>query len=115
MRCSGAYTAESALLFLIALLPTTVIAAGNLDCERIQVDGQAFDLSKLGGPHNVMHSVELPPSWKNTTYYIDLCSALERPKSIAEKAGFCPGGTRGIHLHATAIVPHINIHRSLRS
>ncbi|KFY52520.1 hypothetical protein V496_08383 [Pseudogymnoascus sp. VKM F-4515 (FW-2607)] len=56
-------------------------------------DKHNFDLSALDGPHSVMHSVEQPPSWLNTTYTINICRPLV-PDSNVKKDERCPGPTR---------------------
>lgn len=74
------------------LLPA-YISAATLDCTHIRVDGQSFDLSKLGGPKTV-HDVRWEsPSIQNTTFTIDICDPLKRD-SDAKKGEECPGGTR---------------------
>lgn len=87
-------TAGATLVFSL-FFPALVMAIGTIDCGRIQTEGVQFDLSKLSGPHAVMHSIEQPPVTKNTTFTIDICRPLERPKSTHEDNEFCPGGTRG--------------------
>ena len=70
------------------------LAAGtNLDCTKIVTDDAIFDLSKLGGPRSVMHSVDEGASFANTTYTIDICRAL-KPKKDAKAQDRCPVGTR---------------------
>lgn len=89
---------RSSTALLSSLLFSPLAFAYTLDCGAIQTEGVKWDLSKLGGPHSVMHSVqeEQPLRWVNTTFTVDICKALERPGSGEEKENFCQGGTRGM-------------------
>lgn len=79
--------------FLLPLLATSAYGAENLDCSNIRVDGQKFDLSKLGGAHSVVTTRFEPsiPGHSNTTYTLDVCGPLEK-----KGANKCPNGTRGM-------------------
>ncbi|KAF4121676.1 autophagy-related protein 27 [Geosmithia morbida] len=82
-------------LSTVLLAASSTAAAGNLQCEKIIVDGQLFDLSKLGGPHSVVTSrwESLAETHFNTTYTVDICKPLK--KSGGDKKGDqCPNGTR---------------------
>lgn len=83
-------TAIAALLLFCSL--TT---ANNLDCKNVQVDKKKFDFSKIGGPHSILvQDTEGHPSKSNTTWTVDLCKALEKPKGVP-KGDSCPSFTRG--------------------
>ncbi|TKA71873.1 hypothetical protein B0A49_04521 [Cryomyces minteri] len=71
----------------------SLISAISLDCSKILVDGQSFNLKALGGPHSVHWIRETPPSLSNTTFTIDICQPLKRTKDVP-KSNECPGGTR---------------------
>ncbi|KFY26408.1 hypothetical protein V493_04109 [Pseudogymnoascus sp. VKM F-4281 (FW-2241)] len=75
------------------LFPLYAAALGTIDCSKILADKHNFDLSALDGPHSVMHSVEQPPSFLNTTYTINICRPLV-PDSNVKKEERCPGPTR---------------------
>lgn len=77
------------------LFPLYAAALGTIDCSKMLADKHNFDLSALDGPHSVMHSVEQPPSWLNTTYTINICRPLV-PDSNVKKDERCPGPTRGL-------------------
>jgi hypothetical protein len=93
MRLSRRSPAQSGILSSL-LFSAFVAASGSIDCAQIVDDGVSWDLSKLGGPRSVMHSVLTPPSMQNTTYTIDICKPLKRPESVKDM-NKCPGGTRG--------------------
>ena len=99
MRFQQQRSAGTAIVSAI-LFPFLAAASGNLDCERVVTDGVHWNLSKLGGPKSVLHSVADGASLKNTTYTIDLCRPLKRVSS--DKIALdhqCPGGTRGRFLN----------------
>ncbi|OBT67856.1 hypothetical protein VE03_02570 [Pseudogymnoascus sp. 23342-1-I1] len=87
-------TPRLALPTLASLLfPLYAAALGTIDCSKMVADKHTFDLSALDGPHSVMHGVEQPPSWLNTTYTINICRPLV-PDSGVKKEERCPGPTR---------------------
>lgn len=76
----------------------SLVSALNLECERIQVDKKKFDLSKLGGPHSILvQDTQRHPSLSNTTWTLDICQNLRKPKDTPEtpKEDQCPNYTRG--------------------
>jgi hypothetical protein len=81
-------------VLLSLLLPLSVAALGTIDCSKMLADKHNFDLSALDGPHSVMHSVEQPPSFLNTTYTVNICRPLV-PDGDVKKEERCPGPTRG--------------------
>lgn len=91
MWLTGDRVAEAALLSL--LLPLYAAAQGTaIDCARMVADKHTFDLSKLDGPHSVMHSTAQPPSLLNTTYTLNICRPLVPDGGEKQR---CPGPTRG--------------------
>lgn len=77
------------------LLLSSLAAAVSLDCENIQVDKKKWDLSKLGGPHSILvQDTEAHPAKSNTTWTIDICAPLKKPKGVP-KGDTCPSYTRG--------------------
>lgn len=85
-----ASTIPSVLLF------SSIALAVNLDCNNIQVDKRKWDLSSLGGPHSiVVQDTAGHPAMSNTTWTIDICKALTKPKNVP-KADSCPSYTRGM-------------------
>ncbi|KAK5087319.1 type II membrane protein [Exophiala xenobiotica] len=80
--------------FSSLLLLSSIAAAVNLDCENVQVDKKKFDLSKLGGPHSILVADTYShPAKSNTTWTIDICQALKKPKGVP-KGDTCPSYTR---------------------
>ncbi|KAI0533515.1 autophagy-related protein 27 [Xylaria digitata] len=91
MKFSAIQYADAALVFslLLAPLPT----AAMFSCEHVVSDGQQFNLKPLGGPHSVVTSEVNGDRIRNTTYTIDICTALKK-KGDAKKFDQCPNGTR---------------------
>lgn len=81
---------------LVPLLLAASPASAMLDCKKIVIEGQKFDLSKLGGPHSVVTSrfEDLAQTHFNTTYTVDVCQPLKK-SGKSEKSEECPNGTRG--------------------
>lgn len=84
-------TMTSSLAILLAL--PAAITAATLDCEKIRVDKQDFNLSPLGGPKTVHWQEYDPPSIANTTFTIDVCDKLKRDPEVP-KENQCPMGTQ---------------------
>ncbi|KAK4983946.1 type II membrane protein [Elasticomyces elasticus] len=85
---------RSSILSLPSLLTLPILTSAiSFDCTHTRVDGQSFDLSKLGGAHSVHWIQDTPPSLSNTTFTIDICTALKRTKGVP-KENECPSGTR---------------------
>ncbi|RKF84091.1 Autophagy-related protein 27 [Golovinomyces cichoracearum] len=79
-------------LTFVAFFPHFSSSLG-LACDQAVVDGITWDLSMLGGPRSVIHSVDEVVSLKSTTYTIDVCQGLIlKERNIAEK--LCPFGAR---------------------
>ncbi|KAI5860351.1 autophagy-related protein 27 [Durotheca rogersii] len=91
MRFPTMHAVDTALLIPLLLAPLPV--AAQFQCEHIVVDKQAFDLSKLGGPHSVVVTSHIPGgSPHNTTYTVDICGVLR--KSGDKKEEKCPDNSR---------------------
>jgi hypothetical protein len=84
-------TMHSYLSVLLALPAATL--AVTLDCEKIRIDKQDFNLAAIGGPKTVHLQEYDPPSIANTTFTIDICDKLQRDEKV-DKAKQCPFGTQ---------------------
>ncbi|ELR01640.1 hypothetical protein GMDG_00016 [Pseudogymnoascus destructans 20631-21] len=93
-------------LLLPLLLPLSAAALGTIDCSKMLADKHNFDLSALDGPHSVMHGVEQPPSFLNTTYTINICRPLV-PDSDVKKEERCPGPTRAPNQRKTTTISRV--------
>jgi hypothetical protein len=82
----------SSYLTLLLALPAATLAA-TLDCEKIRIDKQDFNLAAIGGPKTVHLQEYDPPSIANTTFTIDICNKLKRDEAI-ENSKQCPMGTQ---------------------
>ncbi|KAI9675707.1 MAG: hypothetical protein M1817_001074 [Caeruleum heppii] len=91
------------ILSSLLLLPSLTSAAGTLDCSHVRVDKVSFDLSALAGVHTLSHTRPHPPTIYNTTYTLDLCAPLPKPKNLPNKKDACSNGSR-----VCAIERHIN-------
>jgi hypothetical protein len=87
--------AQAAILssILSSIIFPFVSANVPLNCAHVRADSTDFTFEPLGGPRSVLHSVSNSASWTNTTYTIDLCTALKRKNDVPEDQK-CPGGTR---------------------
>lgn len=65
-----------ATLFLSAALPSLTAALG-FDCAHINIDRYKYDLSALGGVHEVSHVNETEEFVTNTTYVLNICKILK--------------------------------------
>ncbi|KAL4917784.1 autophagy-related protein 27 [Aspergillus aurantiobrunneus] len=63
------------LVSAASLLPS-LASALNFDCAHINADGYKYDLSPLGGVHELYHAEIVDASTVNTTYVLDLCTTL---------------------------------------
>lgn len=82
----------SSYLTVLLALPAATIAA-TLDCEKIRIDKQDFNLAAIGGPKTVHWQEYDPPSIANTTFTIDICNKLKRNEEV-DKLKQCPMGTQ---------------------
>lgn len=60
-------------------------------CDQIVSDGQLFNLKALGGPHSVVTSEVHGSRMYNTTYTVDICSALRKKGNADEQ---CKNGSQ---------------------
>jgi autophagy-related protein 27 len=74
------------------LLVPAIASALSLDCGHIRADDVQWNFKKLGGPKTVHRTRWEPPSIENTTFTIDICNPLKKPKD-AKKDEECPIGT----------------------
>ncbi|OJJ45570.1 hypothetical protein ASPZODRAFT_69305 [Penicilliopsis zonata CBS 506.65] len=70
-------------LFLFGSL-LGVVSASGFDCQQIVADGFKYDLSPLGGVHEVYNLQNLTESVVNTTYVLNICNIL-KGASIRDK------------------------------
>ncbi|POS82609.1 hypothetical protein EPUL_004385, partial [Erysiphe pulchra] len=83
----------SILVFFFAILFPEISLSLGLVCDKAIADGITWDLSLLGGPKSVMHTIDELVSLKNTTYTIDICQGLVlKERKTGEK--LCPFGSR---------------------
>ncbi|KAI8634285.1 autophagy-related protein 27 [Xylariaceae sp. FL1651] len=91
MKFSTIPNADTALLLSLLLVPLPV--AAMLKCDHIVSDGQQYNLKKLGGPHSVVTSKIDGGYAYNTTYTVDICTALKK-KGDVDKNDQCANGSR---------------------
>ncbi|TGJ82970.1 hypothetical protein E0Z10_g5785 [Xylaria hypoxylon] len=86
MKFSTIPYADAALVLslLLAPLPT----AAMFSCDHVVSDGLQFNLKGLGGPHSVVTTEVIGDIIHNTTYTVDICTALKK------KGDHCPNGSR---------------------
>lgn len=72
-----------ASLLLSALLPGLAAATG-FDCGHINVEGYKYDLSSLGGVHELYHVKETEEWTTNTTYVLNICNILHKAANRPE-------------------------------
>ncbi|KAJ5901555.1 hypothetical protein N7495_002083 [Penicillium taxi] len=72
-------------LFLSALLPSLATAV-TFDCAHINTDGYLYDLSALGGVHQLNHIVlnATQGYTQNTTYVLNICQTLGKAANRPE-------------------------------
>ncbi|KAK0662948.1 putative autophagy protein Atg27 [Cercophora samala] len=86
---------SSSMAVMITASPAP--AAATFDCEKLPVDGRTYSFKELAGPHTVVTSEYVAPSYHNTTYTIDLCGGLKQKGGGGggdNKGERCPDGTR---------------------
>ncbi|AEO71079.1 f0aebb9f-fe66-4fb9-8423-0b932b7a3669 [Thermothielavioides terrestris] len=85
--------AAAAVTATATTAPAGTAAATALACDRLEVDGHAYNLQPLAGPHSVVTHEYTRPTYHNTTYTIDLCGPLRRKGDVPAEER-CPDGTR---------------------
>ncbi|KAL4809206.1 autophagy-related protein 27 [Aspergillus unguis] len=85
---------SSSLLSAASLLPSLALAI-SFDCSKIIADGQKYDLSALGGVHEIYHAEKIDDTVVNTTYVLDLCNVLGNAALRGDPVANC-GRTRNI-------------------
>ncbi|KAL1978109.1 hypothetical protein VTN31DRAFT_968 [Thermomyces dupontii] len=68
-------------LALASFVVPSLAAAVGFDCSNVRVDGVQFDLSPLGGVHEIWHVEEFDDYVLNTTWVLNICGILGK-KSI---------------------------------
>jgi len=91
---------QAAIFILPSLLPSLAAGSG-FDCKHIVVDGIKFDLSRLGGVHELYHVETNDDVVVNTTYVMNICNIL---KGDAHRGDLSCGTSKNIcgFRHATA-------------
>lgn len=69
-------TPSSALLLSLSLFSPFVAATG-FDCAHVNADSYKYDLSPLGGVHELYHVSETEDFITNTTYVLNICNILK--------------------------------------
>jgi autophagy-related protein 27 len=70
------HTQQTGLASILSLLLPSFTSALGFDCSNIRVDNIGFDLSPLGGVHEISHFVEFEDYSVNTTYVLNICNVL---------------------------------------
>jgi Autophagy-related protein 27 len=73
----------------------SLATAATFNCDDVVAGSHLFNLKPLGGHHSVSHVTESTPNILNTTYTLDICSALGRDRNIGNDEQ-CPEGTRSM-------------------
>ncbi|GAA5909220.1 autophagy-related protein 27 [Sporobolomyces salmoneus] len=77
---------------LLASLP---LALAGFDCkDRLSLNGNSFDFSRLAGVHRFEERTNTPPTVTKTKYDLSICSSLPPPSSDIPSSDVCPPGTR---------------------
>ncbi|CAG8922817.1 unnamed protein product [Penicillium salamii] len=69
--------------YLLPLLPSLASASG-FDCGQLKVDNYKYDLSPLGGAHEITHSVKTDDYVTNTTYRLNICNILGESSRLGD-------------------------------
>lgn len=64
-------------LLITSFLPALTAASGTFDCKNIRADGFKYDLSALGGVHELSVINESDDYITNTTYVLNICNILK--------------------------------------
>ncbi|KAJ5578666.1 autophagy protein Atg27 [Penicillium hispanicum] len=77
---------SSALALLLSTLLSSAVTAVTLNCGNIKVDEHKYDLSGLGGVHEIYHVAENETAGyvANTTYVLNICQVLVKAANRPE-------------------------------
>ncbi|CCX30298.1 autophagy protein [Pyronema domesticum] len=89
MRLPTPSRSAAAALLLPALVSANATPAWN--CETTQ-NGLTYDFTSLAGKHELLTSEDTHPNRRNTTWQINPCGALPKPKD-EKKLEECPAGS----------------------
>lgn len=67
---------SSGITLLLSTGLASLSAAISFDCAHINVDKYKYDLSPLGGVHELYHVNETETAVTNTTYVLNICKNL---------------------------------------
>jgi hypothetical protein len=69
---------QPSLALLAAVLSSSpsLTSALGFSCADVRVDNVHFDLSPLGGTHEIYNATHLDGFTRNTTYFINICGIL---------------------------------------
>jgi hypothetical protein len=91
MRSSTQRTALAGLASTLILLLPSLTHAISLDCANIIAEKVKFDLSPLGGVHEITDFQEFDDFSVNTTYVLNICNTL---RGAATREGVKCGTSR---------------------
>jgi hypothetical protein len=74
---------------LLSALTASFATALTFDCAQIKVNDYKYDLSALGGVHEIYHLNKTEAYSTNTTYVLDICSPLGKASKRPNGAGSC--------------------------
>ncbi|KAJ5586475.1 Autophagy-related protein 27 [Penicillium hetheringtonii] len=76
-------------LLLASALTANFATAISFDCAHIKVNDYKYDLSPLGGVHEIYHVNKTEEYSTNTTYVLDICQSLGKASKRPNGAGSC--------------------------
>jgi len=76
-------------LLLASALTANFATAISFDCAHIKVNDYKYDLSPLGGVHEIYHVNKTEEYSTNTTYVLDICQSLGKASKRPDGAGSC--------------------------
>lgn len=79
----------SGITLLLSTGLASLSAALGFDCAHINVDKYKYDLSPLGGVHELYHVNETETAVTNTTYVLNICKNLGSKASNRGDDGKC--------------------------
>ncbi|KAJ5378619.1 Autophagy-related protein 27 [Penicillium cosmopolitanum] len=74
---------------LLSALSASFATALTFDCAQIKVNDYKYDLSGLGGVHEIYHLNKTEEYSTNTTYVLDICAPLGKASKRPNGAGSC--------------------------